>query len=253
MTKIISSFNQAGGVAKTTLTHNLGFHLADRGNRVLLVDLDPQASLTMFMGLEPAERDKTIHSALSKDEPLPIEEGLEGGLDLTPSNILLADCEQELMFALQRELKLKQVLAPVRKKYDFILIDCPPSLGLLSLIALVASTHVLVPIETQYKAFKGTDSLLKTISKVQRLNKSLKIAGFVPTKYSSRNTLDQQVLEAIREQLSPLAPVFPPVPTATSLAVASKQGLPLGLCSGRSKNQHILELFDKLAEAMEQL
>lgn len=158
MAKVISIFNQAGGVSKSTVTHNLGYHLAIREHRVLLVDMDPQASLTTFMGLEPPDLERTMYDALSKEEPLPIEKDLSG-LDLAPSNILLADCEQELVLALKREERLKEALAPVRKKYDFILIDCPPSLGLLSLISLVASNHVLVPIETQYKAFKGTDSL----------------------------------------------------------------------------------------------
>jgi chromosome partitioning protein len=251
--KVISIFNQAGGVSKSTVTHNLGYHLATRKHGVLVVDMDPQASLTTFMGLEPPDLKRTMYDALSKEEPLPIEKDLDG-LDLAPSNILLADCEQELVLALKREERLQEALAPVRKKYDFILIDCPPSLGLLSLISLVASNHVLVPIETQYKAFKGTDSLLKTISKVQiRLNKSLRIAGFLPTKYASRNSLDRQVLLAMQKQLSPLAPVFSPIPTATSLALASKKGVPLALCSGSSRNQPILALFDELAEAMEEV
>ena len=253
MAKVISIFNQAGGVSKSTVTHNLGYHLAIRKHDVLVVDMDPQASLTTFMGLEPPDLKRTMYDALSKEEPLPIEKDLDG-LDLAPSNILLADCEQELVLALKREERLKEALAPVTEEYDFILIDCPPSLGLLSLISLVASNHVLVPIETQYKAFKGTDSLLKTISKVQlRLNKSLRIAGFLPTKYASRNSLDRQVLEAMQKQLSPLAPVFSPLPTATSLALASKKGVPLALCSSSSRNQPILTLFDDLAEAMEEV
>lgn len=251
--KIIALFNQAGGVSKTTVTHNLGYHLLDRGHRVLLVDLDPQASLTTFMGLEPPDLEKTLYDALSKDEPLQVHKDLKGG-DLAPANILLANSEQELIFAVQRELRLKDVLAPVKKRYDFILIDCPPSLGILSLIGLVAATHVLVPIETQYKAFKGTDSLLKTVARVQqKLNKALRIAGFVPTKHAARNTLNRQILEAMEEQLSPLAPVFPPLPAATALADAAKKGLPLALSSGSAKHQPLLDLFDQLAAAMEAL
>lgn len=253
MGKIISVFNQAGGVAKTTVTHNLGYHLVERGHRVLLVDIDPQASLTMFMGLDPSELETTMYDALSNEEPPHIEKDLSG-LDLAPSNLLLANSEQELILTVQREYRLKTILSPVRRRYDYILIDCPPSLGILSLISLVASTHVLVPIETQYKAFMGTDSLLKTVGMVrQKLNKSLKIAGFLPTKHLARNSLNREVLEAMHEQLSSIAPVFSPLPEATALAVASKKGVPLAVYSRASRNQPILEVFDELAEAMESL
>lgn len=256
MTCIIAFFNQAGGVGKTTLTQNLGYHLYQRGHRVLLVDLDPQGSLTTFMGLEPADLEKTIYEALvrsdeDEDSPLPIH--LDSyGLDLVPANILLANAEQELIFAELREFRLKQVLAPMLDNYDFILIDCPPSLGILSHISLVASTHVLVPIQCQFKALKGTDSLLKTVARVRkRLNKDLKLAGFVPTMYSMSNALDNRILESIQEQLLTIATVFPPMPRATAVAEAAEQGKPLALCP--NKHQITLRLFDELAIAMEEL
>ncbi len=253
MTRVISLFNQAGGVAKTTTTQNLGYHLSLRNHRVIVIDLDPQASLTTFMGLEPADLEKTIYNALisEEDERIPIHHDING-IDLVPANILLANAEQELIFAELREFRLKEILEPILDKYDFILIDCPPSLGILSQISLVASTHVLVPIQCQFKALKGTDSLLKTVSKVQRkLNRSLKIAGFFPTMYSASNSLDQRTLESIREQLSSLATVFRPLPRATAIAEASEYGKPLALCS--SKSSSILGIFDEIAEAMEAL
>ncbi|MBW4635478.1 MAG: ParA family protein [Iphinoe sp. HA4291-MV1] len=253
MTKVISLFNQAGGVAKTTTAQNLGYHLSVRHHRVLLVDIDPQASLTTFMGLEPADLEKTVYDALvsSSDEPVPIHRDVHG-MDLVPANILLANAEQELIFAELREFRLKEVLTPLLDNYDFILIDCPPSLGILSQISLVASTHVLVPIQCQFKALKGTDSLLKTVARVQRkLNRSLKIAGFFPTMYSANNSLDQRTLESIREQLSPIGKIFTPLPRATTVAEAAEYGKPLALCP--NKNLAILRIFDEIAQAMEEI
>ena len=255
MSKIIALFNQAGGVGKSTTTLNLGYHLHLRGHRILLIDLDPQASLTNFMGLEPSELSATIYDVLvPKDEEielLPIHKNIHG-MDLMPSNIDLANAEQELIFAELRELRLKQILEPMRDNYDFILIDCPPSLGILSHISLVAATSVLVPIQCQFKALKGTDSLLKTLARVRkRLNPQLKIAGFLPTMYQASTSLDNRTLESISEQLSEIATVFPPMPRATAVAEAAEQGKPLALCA--NKHKPTLELFEQLALALEKL
>ena len=254
MTRIIALFNQSGGVGKTTITMNLGYQLASRGHRVLLIDMDPQASLTTFMGLELSDQDKTIYDTLlSEDEEpiIPIHHAIHR-MDLVPTNIILADAEQELVLTEQREIRLREPIAAIQDQYDFILIDCPPSLGILSQISLVAATHVLVPIQTQFKALMGTDSLLKTIKKVQRrLNRTLGFAGFCPTMYSPGNALDQRTLEAITEQLSPLGKVFTPIPRATALAEASEYGRPLALSP--KKNLAVLAAFDEIAISMEQL
>ena len=256
MTKIIALFNQAGGVAKTTVTQNLGYHLSLRQHRVLLIDIDPQASLTSFMGLEPADLEKTIYTTLvpqneQREESLPIHQAVHG-MDLIPANILLANAEQELIFAELRELRLQQVLAPIQQQYDYILIDCPPSLGILSQISLVAAHYVLVPIQCQFKALKGTDSLLNTVARVRkRLNPQLNIAGFLPTMFATTNNLDKQTLISLQQQLSQIAPVFTPIPRATALAEASAFGKPLALCP--IKAPHILELFDQLALNIETL
>lgn len=256
MTKIIALFNQAGGVAKSTVTLNLGYHLTQHQQRVLLVDIDPQGSLTNFIGLEPSDLEVTLYNALVPDnneelENLPIHRGLFG-MDLIPANILLANAEQELIFAELRELRLQQLLAPIQADYDFILIDCPPSLGILSQISLVAANYVLVPIQCQFKALKGTDSLLATVARIRkRLNPHLKIAGFLPTMFSVSNSLDKQTLQSLREQLTQLAPVFPPMPRATAIAEAAAYGKPLALCP--NKHALTLQLFDQLAIAMKQL
>ena len=208
MSRIIALFNQSGGVAKTTLTMNLGYHLAQRHpHRVLLVDLDPQATLTTFMGLDPVELAKTVYEAVVGEEPLPIQ-GPIHDLNIAPSNINLSAAELELVAALMREMRLKEALNPVTDDYDFILIDCPPSLGILSMIGLVAATHVLVPIQTQFKAFQGTDLLVNTVAGLRgKANRNLAIAaGFIPTMYDGRTAQETRTLNAIIEQLSPSLP-----------------------------------------------
>ncbi|MBF2057572.1 MAG: ParA family protein [Cyanobacterium sp. T60_A2020_053] len=184
MTKIISLFNQSGGVGKSTLTMNLGYHLS-QNYKVLIIDFDPQGSLSLFMGLEPSELDATIYDSLINDEPLPIHSFSEGNLHLVPSNIKLSGAELELVTADMRDLRLVDTLSTIKDNYDFILIDCPPSLGILSYISLVASTHILVPIQTQYKSFCGTELLLSTVARVKkRANRDLEVLGFVPRKRS---------------------------------------------------------------------
>lgn len=250
MTKIISFFNQSGGVGKSTLTMNLGYHLAQNGHRVLLVDMDPQGSLTAFMGLEPSDLTETIYQSVLADVDLPIQFGIYG-MDLVPANIDLSGAELELVLADMRDVRLKQALQPASASYNFILIDCPPSLGLLSYISLVASTHVLVPVQTQYKALKGTELLLKTVKRVRsRANPDLKIAGVVPTMHDARTVQDQMSLEAIHSQLSQIAQVFPSVPRSVAFADASQEHLPLAVYSAKHPAVPILQ---KIAEGMEQI
>jgi chromosome partitioning protein len=184
-------------------------------------------------------------------QPLQVQTNLHQ-MDLAPANIALANAEQELILVEQRELRLQQALSPLLENYDFVLIDCPPSLGILSQISLVAANYVLVPIQTQFKALMGTDFLLQTVKKVQRrLNPELKIAGFCPTMYSAANALDQRTLESIKEQLGSIAPVFTPIPRATAIAEAAEYGMPLGLSP--KKQRSLLEIFDEIAAAMEAL
>ena len=229
MSKIIALFNQAGGVAKSTLTINLGYHLGILGKKILLVDMDPQASLSIFMGLEPENLEKTVYEAILVGEPMPIQQNIHG-MDLVAANINLSGAELELVVADMRDIRLKDALKPIKKNYDFILIDCPPSLGILSYISLVASTHVLIPIQTQYKALKGTELLLKTIGRVkERANRRLKIAGIVPTMHDSRTVQDQMSLESIQQQLAKVGIVYPPISRSVAFVDASQEHLPLAL------------------------
>ena len=247
--RIISLFNQAGGVAKTTLTQNFGYHLAQRQHRVLLIDMDPQASLTKFMGLIPKELDKTVTDAIIEELPLPIQSGIYG-MDLAPANRLLSGAEMQLVNTPLRDFRLKEAIEPLIDEYDFILIDCPPSLGLLSYISLVAATHVLVPIETHLKAFEGTDELLQTLNAVRRANKKLKIAGFVPTRYAKSNAADMRALGAIQEQLPAWGKVFLPIPRATAFVDASEERVPLAVYAPKHP---AVKLLDAIAHSLESL
>ena len=248
--RIIALFNQAGGVAKSTLTQNLGYHLAKREHRVLLIDLDPQASLTKFMGLVPSQLQKTIADAIIDEQPLPIHEGIHG-MDLVPANRVLSGAEMQLVSAAMRELRLKEAVESVLNEYDFILIDCPPSLGLLSYIALVAATHVLVPVETHLKAFEGTDELLQTITHVKnKANRKITIAGFVPTRYAQQNSADKRALAAIQSQLSAWGRIFPPIPRATAFVDASEERAPLAVFDPKHPVVAILEEITLALEAL---
>jgi chromosome partitioning protein len=225
---------------------NLGYHLAQLQHRVLLVDIDPQASLTKFMGLIPKELDSTVADAIVEELPLPIHEAIHD-MDLAPANRVLSGAEMQLVNAPLRDFRLKEALEPLLTEYDFILIDCPPSLGLLSFISLVAATHVLVPIETHMKAFEGTDELLQTLNSVKKANKKLLIAGFVPTRYAKSNSADVRTLVAIQEQLSSWGQVFPPVPRATAFVDASEERSPLAVYDPKHP---AVALLDKIAQSL---
>lgn len=249
MTKIFALFNQCGGVCKSTLTLNLGYHLYRLGQKTLLIDVDPQASLTTFLGLEPSELERTLYNSIVQDDPLPIH--TLRGVDLVPANIDLSGAELELVTADMRDLRLKEAIEPVVSQYDAILIDCPPSLGILSYISLVAATHILVPIQTHYKALRGTELLLQTFGRVKKkANKSLSIAGFIPTLFDSRTSQDNMSLQAIVEQLSPHAPVFSPIPRSVAFADAVQAHLPLYLYQPKHP---AIPLLDDIANALTQI
>ncbi len=241
----IAVFNQAGGVGKTTLALNLGYHLAQRDLRVLLVDLDPQATLTSFMGLNPADQERTVYDALLRRSTLPIQWNLHG-MDLVPANILLAGAEQELVSVLNREGRLRKALDEVRAAYDVALIDCPPSLGLLAVVGLSAADAALVPVQTHFKAYLGTDQLLRTVDGVkQELNPAISILGFVPMQFARGTQHDRDVLEALATQLNVRAPVLTPVPMAADFKKATVEAKPLGVFNPRHP---AVLVFEEMAE-----
>ena len=229
MSLTIATFNQCGGVGKTSLTMNLGYALAKTGKQILLVDLDPQASLTTFYDIDPTELNVTLYDALFDSANLPIHT-TNYQTDLVPTNITLSAAEMELVAAMNREQRLKLALADVVNKYDYILIDCPPSLGLLTILGLAAATHLLVPIETEFKSYFGTGLLLDTVARVRKhLNPNLKFMGFVPMKYDKRRSQHTRTYEQMQKELTALAPVFPPVPDSTAFPDAAEERLPLAV------------------------
>ncbi len=199
--RVISMCNQKGGVGKTTTTINLGAALAEYGRKVLLVDFDPQGSLSVGLGLNPHEMDLTIYNLLLQRDvevkDVVVPSGVPG-MDLLPSNIDLSAAEVQLVHEVAREQTLQRVLAPAVADYDVILIDCQPSLGLLTVNALTASDGVIVPLECEYFALRGVALLKTTIDKVrERLNPKLQIEGVLGTMYDGRTLHGREVLERL--------------------------------------------------------
>lgn len=204
MTTIIAIANQKGGVAKTTTCLNLGHALAERDQRVLLVDLDPQASLTISLGLDVRELKAIIYDVLLQTQPgIVLSEVILStkmkGVDVAPSSIDLSKAEFTLVTEMNRERVLKDALKPVLGTYDFILIDCPPSLGLLTTNALTAADEVLIPLQSDYLAMRGAELLLSTIEKVRgRLNPELQLLGVLATMHDKRTQHSRDVLKEVQ-------------------------------------------------------
>ena len=199
--RVVSMCNQKGGVGKTTTTINLGAALAEYGRKVLLVDFDPQGSLSVGLGLNPHEMDLTIYNLLMERDvtltDVVVPSGVPG-MDLLPSNIDLSAAEVQLVHEVAREQTLARVLAPALAEYDVILIDCQPSLGLLTVNALTASDGVLVPLECEYFALRGVALLKTTIDKVrERLNPKLEIDGVLGTMFDGRTLHGREVMERL--------------------------------------------------------
>ena len=199
--RVISMVNQKGGVGKTTSTVSLGAALAGYGRKVLLVDFDPQGALSVALGMNPNEMDLSIYNLLTQNDCHigdVIVSTRVPGLDLVPSNIDLSAAEVQLVSEVGREYALQRVLLPIIEDYDIVLIDCQPSLGLLTLNALTASTEVIIPMETEYFALRGVALLKDTIDKVvSRLNPELRILGVLPTMYNPRTLHGREVLESV--------------------------------------------------------
>ncbi len=201
MGRVIAIANQKGGVGKTTTTIHLGAALAERQEYTLLLDSDPQGALSVGLGLPAYDLDLTLYSVLT-DTRIPIEavtHHLRPHLDLVPANIDLATAELQLVAMMGREFILRDALAPVRDKYNFILIDCPPSLGLLTVNALAAADEILVPLQCEFLAMRGLDALVDTVARIQRrLNPRLTLFGIVPTLFNPRRVHSRQMLERVR-------------------------------------------------------
>lgn len=237
MANILSIYNQAGGVGKTTLTMNIGYHIALQEKKVLLIDLDPQGSLTAFMGLSPDSLDvkDTLLPSLTDQHPLPIKE-TDYLVSLVPANISLSSAGNLLLNAPAADRRLAIAIEEIADDFDYILLDSPPSVGPLSLNSLVAATHLLLPIQTEYKALEGTRTIISSIAKVRQVaNRKMKVAGVVPTMYKKGELQSDSSLQTIRQVAESLnCPLFNPIPRRTDFANASQFHQPLAVYNRKS-------------------
>jgi chromosome partitioning protein len=236
MTTTLAIANQKGGVAKTTTVASLGAALVELGNRVLLVDLDPQACLTFSLGIDPEDLELSIHHVLTKN--LPVAEVIvqtEDGVDLLPATIELARAEADLLTRTGREHAVKVALDELGETYDWILLDCPPSLGVLTVAALTAAQGVLIPLQCETLSHRGVGQLLDTVHDVRRFtNRDLEVWGVLPTLYDGRTNHARRVLETISETYD-LEVVEPPIPKTIKFAEAPAAGRSILRTSRSSK------------------
>jgi len=240
--------NQKGGVAKTPTAHALGAALAERGRRVLLADLDPQGCLTFSLGIDPNDLPKSLHDVFVHRAPATEVLLKVGELHLLPATIDLAGTEVHLLTRAGREYALSRALEPIKADYDVILIDCPPSLGVLTINGLTAADEVLIPLQCETLSHRGVGQLLETIEDVKSYtNPSLKVRGVVATMFDSRTKLSREVLDDVRTRYG-VEVLEPPVPKSVRVAEAPGRGRSVLEHASRSSSA---EAYRKLAAGLE--
>ncbi len=256
MAKVIAIANQKGGVGKTTTSVNLSSCLASRGKSVLVIDIDPQGNTTSGLGIDKKTVKKSIYDVIINDEDIKntLINTVVDNLSLCPSNIQLAGAEVELVSIFSREMRIKSSISPLRDEFDFIIMDCPPSLGLLTINALTASDTILVPIQCEYYALEGLSQLMNTVKLVQKhLNPSLDVEGVVLTMFDARTNLSIQVVDEVKKYFK--NKVYRTIiPRNVRLSEAPSYGLPIILYDAKSKGAECyLELADEVIEYSEEV
>ena len=252
-TKVIAIANQKGGVAKTTTAINLSACLAELGKQVLLIDLDPQGNATSGMGIAKHKLTRCIYDVLINDIPLEqvIQKTYQKNLMVVPARIELAGAEIELVAQISREGKLKSSIEGVKQDYDFIFIDCPPSLGLLTLNALTAATDVLIPIQCEYYALEGLTLLMNTLDRVRKhINPSLNILGALLTMFDARTNLAIQVVDEVKKYF-PQKVFRTIIPRNVRLSEAPSHGRAINTYDSRSRGAEVYQ--DLAKEVLERV
>jgi chromosome partitioning protein len=254
MARVIAIANQKGGVGKTTTTVNLSACLAFKGKRVLTIDIDPQGNTTSGLGIDKSMVKSSIYDVIINDVALQdtLVNTKIDTLKVSPSNIHLAGAEVELVSVISRETRLKAAIAEIKSSFDYILIDCPPSLGLLTINSLTAADTILVPIQCEYYALEGLSQLMNTVKIVQKhLNPSLKVEGVVLTMFDARTNLSIQVVEEVKKYFG--NKVYRTIiPRNVRLSEAPSFGLPIILYDAKSKGAECyMELSDEVIETAE--
>ena len=256
MSKIIAIANQKGGVGKTTTSVNLSALLAKKGKKVVLIDADPQGNATSGLGVDK-DVEKSLYDVLINEEPVAgtLQDTVEKNLKICPSNMNLAGAEVELVSQMSREHRLKEQLEGIKDKFDYIFIDCPPSLGLITLNSFTAADSVLIPVQCEYYALEGLGQLLNTINLVKKhLNKSLEIEGALLTMYDIRTNLSNQVVKEVKKYFDDR--VYKTViPRNVRLSEAPSFGMPITMYDPKSKGarsyEKLAKEFLKMEEAKE--
>lgn len=241
MGKIIAIANQKGGVGKTTTSVNLGAGLAQVGKKVLLVDIDAQGNATTGVGIEKSDLNECIYNVLVEDMDVRvvIQQTATGNLDVLPATIQLAGAEIELVPTISREVRLQRALQPIRDEYDYIIIDCPPSLGLLTINALTAADSVIIPVQCEYYALEGLSQLLNTVRLVQKhLNKNLAIQGVLLTMLDARTNLGLQVIDEVKKYFRDKV-YRSIIPRNVRLSEAPSHGKPIMMYDAKSRGAEV--------------